>query len=244
MQTQQETIAVSIVVPAYNEEANLSSTLHDMAQYLNTQDYTYEVIVVDDGSTDKTSEIAHALAPLFSRCKILKNETNRGKGYAVKKGSLSSQEELMLFMDADNATRICHLKEFIEAARQGYDLVIGSRRLKDSKVIRRQPFLRRVLGTAYILLSGLILGIKVKDYNCGFKLFRRDAARQLFSQLTRHDWSFDSELIYLAKKARFKIKEVPVTWEDRKTTSKVRPFRDSINSFQSLLAIRFASRKP
>ena len=229
---------LSIVIPAYNEEPNIASTLEDIATYLEEKTYSCEVIVVDDGSSDKTAEIALATGKLFDDFTLLRNPRNIGKGDTVKRGVLESKGDYVLFMDADNATRISHLDEFLSAARNGYDVVIGSRKLKNSQVKRKQPFIRRALGEAYIMLSGIILGTRVKDYNCGFKLFRQDAARKLFSRLARHDWSFDSELIFLAGKFALMIKELPVTWEDRKTTSKVRPLRDGLNSFFSLLAIR------
>lgn len=230
---------LSIVIPAYNEEPNLASTLEDIAVSLKDKPYAYEIIVVDDGSSDKTAQIASSKAILFKNFTLLKNEPNRGKGFTVKKGMLAARGELALFMDADNSTRINQLDKLISAIQEGFDIAIGSRRIPGAVIEGSQPLTRIILGNIYIILSRIILGTKVKDYNCGFKLYKKEAARTLFSRLSMNDWSFDSELIYLAKKFNLKIKEVPVTWIDKRT-SKVRPFRDGINSFLSLLKIRFS----
>lgn len=231
-------IYLSIVIPAYDEEANLGSTLQDIAAYLKDKNYNYEVIVVDDGSKDKTAEVASSLAKIFENFTLLRNPANRGKGYAVKKGVFAAQGDLILFMDADNSTRIDQIEKLISAIKSGYDIAIASRRLPGAIIESSQPLYRIILGNMYILLSKLILGTTVQDYNCGFKLYKKDIAKFLFSQLSRDDWSFDSELIFLISKFKLKIKEVPVRWQDKRT-SKVKPLRDGINSFLSLIKIRF-----
>jgi dolichyl-phosphate beta-glucosyltransferase len=128
------------------------------------------------------------------------------------------------------------------AINDGYDVAVASRRIPGSIIETSQPFYRVFLGNIYILLSKLILGASVKDYNCGFKLYKKEAAMALFSSLTRDDWSFDSELIYLTFKLKLKMKEVPVRWRDKKSTSKVKPLHDGVKSFTSLLKIRFNKR--
>jgi dolichyl-phosphate beta-glucosyltransferase len=239
--TNQKHIHLSVVIPAYNEEANLSLTLEDIIEFLKSKDYTYEVIVVDDGSADRTYEIASSFGKLFQNFTLLKNHVNRGKGYSVKRGVLAAKGEFILFMDADNSTRINQLEKFITTINDGYDVAIGSRRIPGAIIEIKQPLTRIILGNIYILLSKLILGTRVKDYNCGFKLFKKDVAGFLFSRITQDDWSFDSELIYLVSKYKYKIKEVPVRWEDKRT-SKVKPFRDGIKSFWSILKIKFQTR--
>jgi glycosyltransferase involved in cell wall biosynthesis len=234
-----KSLYLSIIIPAYNEEKNISSTLQDIAQYLKTKNYPSEVIVIDDGSRDKTAELASGCGHFFNAFTLLKNETNRGKGYTVRKGILFAKGELILFMDADNATRINQLGPLEDATKEGCDVAIASRKVSGAKVETAQPIPRVILGNVYILLSKLILGLKVKDYNCGFKLFKKEAAKKIFSCAKRDDWSFDSEIIYLASKLKLKIKEVPVCWQDKKETSKVRPLRDGVKSFMSLLKIRF-----
>ena len=237
-------IYLTIVIPAYNEQPNLSSTLQDIAGYLKAKDYNYEIIVVDDGSADKTAETALSLSGLFKSFVLLKNPTNRGKGYSVKKGVLAAKGELILFMDADNSTRIDQLEKLIPAIKEEEnDVVIASRRIPGAKIDGWQPLHRIILGNTYIILSKLILGATVRDYNCGFKLYKKDAAKLLFSRLTRDDWSFDSELIFLIFRFKLKLKEVPVVWHDKSATSKVRPIRDGINSLLSLVKIRLNSIK-
>jgi len=229
---------LSIVIPAYNEEPNLGSTLKDIAQYLKAKDYSYEVIIVDDGSSDKTVEIARSSGDLFNSFTLLENPKNRGKGYAVKQGMLAAKGEYVLFMDADNSTRIDQLDKLMGALREGYDIAIASRRIPGAEVDTRQPSYRIILGNIYIMLSRIMLGTTVHDYNCGFKLFTHKAAHLLFSRMTMNDWSFDSELIFLISKFSQKAKEVPVKWHDKSATSKVRPLRDGINSLLSLIRIR------
>jgi len=236
-------IDLSVVIPAYNEEANLSSTLDDIAAYLKTKDYSYEIIIVDDGSTDKTAEIASSSTNQFQSLTILKNRKNSGKGYSVKKGVMAAKGDYILFMDADNSTHIDQLGGLITALKEGWDIAMGSRRIPGSEVKASQPFYRIFLGNIYILLSKLILKSTVHDYNCGFKLYTKEAGQRLFPRLTRDDWSFDSELIFLISEFRLKAKEVAVRWEDKSQTSKVRPLRDGINSFLSLLTIRYNSIK-
>lgn len=228
---------LSVVIPAYNEEPNLSTTLRDIAGFLRTKDYPYEIIVVDDGSKDRTSEIAAAEARRFDSFVLLKNPANRGKGYSVKRGVLEAGGELVLFMDADNSTRIGQIDPLCDALQGGFDVAIGSRRLQGSAIDLAQPVWRRILGNTYIWLSKWLLGAKVQDVNCGFKLFKKEAAKSLFPRLTREDWTFDSELIFLISKLGLKLKEVPVRWHDIRT-SKVKPLRDGVRSLWGLCKIR------
>ncbi|MDD5583484.1 MAG: glycosyltransferase family 2 protein [Candidatus Omnitrophica bacterium] len=230
-------------MPAYNEAANIASTLEDIAQYLKNKNYLYEVIVVNDGSNDDTVALARARSSLFPYFTLLEHFPNRGKGYAVKVGVAAAKGDFILFMDADNSTRISQVDGLMSAILDGYDVAIASRRIPGAIIETRQPFYRIILGNVYIVLSKLILGVTVNDYNCGFKLYKKEAATLLFSQLTRSDWSFDSELIYLVFKHGLKIKEVPVRWHDKKKTSKVRPFQDGIKSFVSLIRIRFQNKR-
>lgn len=240
---EESNIYLSIVIPAYNEESNLSFTLQDIAGYLKAKDFSYEIIVVDDGSTDKTAKIASGLGHNFDSFTLLKNPANRGKGYSVKRGVLSAKGDYTLFMDADNSTRIDQLDKLMPFLKEGYDVAIASRRVPGAEIETIQPMHRIVLGNIYILLSKLILGTTVEDYNCGFKLFTKEAARKLFLRLTRDDWSFDSELVFLISKFNLKAKEVPVRWYNKAETSKVRPLRDGINSFLSLVKIRLQAIK-
>ena len=234
---------LSIVIPAYNEGPHLSSTLKDIAEYLKTTSYDYEVIVVDDGSTDKTADIATSCSVLFKFFTLLKNSPNQGKGYSVKKGVLAAQGDYILFMDADNSTSIDQLEKLMPGMKHGFDVVMASRRIKGAEVATSQPIYRILLGNIYILLSKFILQSSVQDYNCGFKLYKRAAAQIIFPKLTMDNWSFDSELIFLISKFNLSAVEVPVKWVDQSKTSKVRPLQDGINSLLSLFAIRLNAIK-
>jgi len=234
---------LSIVIPAYNEEANLSSTLEDIKTTLKDKAYNYEIIIVDDGSTDKTVEIASTHKDGFESFTLLKNTENRGKGYSVKRGMLAAKGESVLFMDADNSTRIDQLDKLLELLNDGCDVSIASRRMASSKILSPQPLHRIVLGNMYIMFSRIILGSSVNDYNCGFKLYNAKATKLLFSKLTRNDWSFDSELVYLIYKYKLKAESVPVRWEHKEKTSKVKPLSDGIKSLFSLFTIRLNAIK-
>jgi glycosyltransferase involved in cell wall biosynthesis len=230
-------VYLSIIIPAFNEEPNLSATLRDVAKFLEKKDFRHEIIVVDDGSKDRTSEIAATEARRFDSFLLLKNPANRGKGYSVKRGVLDSGGKIVLFMDADNSTRIDQIEGLLAALKDGFDVAIGSRRLPGAAIDLAQPISRRILGNTYIWLSKWLLGATVRDFNCGFKLFKQEAAKSLFPRLTREDWTFDSELIFLISKLGLKLKEAPVRWHDIRT-SKVKPLRDGVKSLWGLLKIR------
>ncbi|MGB2960788.1 MAG: glycosyltransferase, partial [Candidatus Omnitrophota bacterium] len=167
---------------------------------------------------------------------------NRGKGYVLKKAMMKARGEYVMFMDADNSTSIYELDKFLPYLEEGYDAVIASRRIKGAEVVVPESVLRVLMGNVYILLSRIIFKLRVNDINCGFKAYRRDAARKIFSLQKMNDWSFDTELIFLIHKFGMRVKEVPVRWT-HKYTSKVKPFRAGIQSFLSLLKIKLSDLK-
>lgn len=230
-------IFLTVLIPAYNEEQNLKATLEEVSKYLNEKKISHEVIIIDDGSVDNTSGIAQKFSKNFDKFKILRNDPNMGKGYALRRGMLAASGDYKLFMDADNSTSIYEFDKFLPYIKEDYDIVIASRRLKDSMVEESQPALRAAMGMVYILLSRLLLGTSFSDFNCGFKVYSNKAARLLFSKQKMNDWSFDTEVLFIAVKNHLKVKEVPVRWV-HKSTSKVRPIRDGIKSFISLLRIK------
>ncbi len=233
-----ESVFLSVIIPAYNEEKNIKSTLEEVGKYLRDRKFNNEVIIVDDGSVDATYEAARSAANLFNSFKILKNGHNKGKGYSVKRGVLEACGNYILFMDADNSTSIYEFDKFIPYLKEGYDIVVASRRMKESRVEEEQPVLRSTMGKFFIFLSRVILNLKLKDFNCGFKAYAAKSARFIFELQRVNDWSFDVELLFLAYKFNLKIKEVPVRWV-HKSGSKVRPFRDAVRSFFSMIKIRF-----
>lgn len=228
-------VYLSVIIPAYNEETNIAGTLVDIAEYLGKKDFTYDITVIDDGSSDNTIKKAWEVAAKLPGLRVIKSSPNRGKGYVVKKGVLGADGDYVMFMDADNSTSIRELDSFLPQLKEGFDVYIASRRVPGSDV--KSSLERRLMGAVYIIFARLILGIKVNDINCGFKLFKKSAAKNTFSRQIMDDWSFDAEVLYLCGKNGYRVKEIPVKWV-HKDTSKVRPLRDGINSFISLMRIR------
>lgn len=232
-----EKIFLSIIIPAYNEENTIESTLKEISEYVHKNRYSCEVIIVDDGSADNTIVNAQRSSALFDNFKIIKNLSNKGKGYSVKRAMLEAMGEYALFMDADNSTSISEFDKFLPHLKEGYDVVIASRRLKGSIVDEPQPLLRAKMGQFYIFLSRLILKLNVSDFNCGFKAYNVKSTRLIFGLQSMDDWSFDVELLFIINKYALKLKEVPVRWV-HKSGSKVKPLKDAIRSFVSVLKIK------
>ncbi len=232
---------LTIVIPAFNEAKKIEATVNEVTEYLSGKGYSYELIIVDDGSEDDTLDIIKRYKSINSNgnIKILENVSNKGKGYAVRNGIMQATGDYILFMDADNSTRIFEIERVLPSFKEGFDIVIGSRRLKNvpGNIVISQPSYRHVLGEIYIYISRLFFKISVRDYNCGFKIFKNNVAKKIFSKQMMDDWSFDLETLFLVEKYCFKIKKVPVNWKHYKG-SKVRPVLDGIKSFISLFKIK------
>jgi dolichyl-phosphate beta-glucosyltransferase len=225
---------ISIVIPAYNEEKRIKKSLIRIIAYLKSKSSKYEIIVVDDGSTDNTSKIVRGLN---KNIRILQNKRNKGKGYSVKKGVLAARYRIILFTDADLSTPIEELGQFVKYTNDGYDVVFGSRNLKSSKIKESQPFYRQLMGKTFPLLVNAITSLNFKDTQCGFKLFKAQAAKEIFSRQTIEGFAFDAEILFIANKLEYRIKEAPVVWSNSKE-SKVSPLKDSIKMSIDLLKIR------
>ena len=234
-----EKIFLSILIPAYNEQKKLRCTLEDVSEHLKGANYTYEVLIVDDGSKDDTALIAESCKELFTNFRLISNGANRGKGFTVKRGISEAKGEYILFMDADSSTSIKQLDKFMPFS-EDFDICIASRRVKGAKV--SMPLSRAILGKIFILLSKAILGIRVHDINCGFKVFRTVAAKDIFSKQVMSGWSFDAEVLFLAGKNGYSIKEIPIEWT-YSDDSKVNPVKDGVDSFFGLIAIRMNDLK-
>lgn len=235
---QAETIELSVVIPAYNEEQRLGPTLELVIDYLDGQEYVSELIVVDDGSSDATAELARGFidgGPVPGR--VLVNEENRGKGYSVRRGMTESTGRLALFSDADLSTPIEHEADLRAAIADGADVAIGSRALRESDLVVRQPFMRQTAGTMFSVVQRRILGSGIRDTQCGFKMFTREAIASIFPHQRLERWAFDAELIYIALRLGFEVVEVPVRWLNSPDT-KVSAFTDGMQMVADLWNIR------
>ncbi|MFH1073020.1 MAG: dolichyl-phosphate beta-glucosyltransferase [Nanoarchaeota archaeon] len=232
---------LSIVIPCYNEEKRIQATLTKILHYLRKKKLEYELIIVDDGSNDLTKEIVKRFMQRDKHIRLLTNRPNRGKGYSVKRGMLAARKSLVLFSDADLSTPIEELDKFLPLA-QDYDIIIASRNLKTSHIQTRQPFYRILAGKMFPLFVRLFLVQGIKDTQCGFKMFKRKIIPELFKKQQLQGWAFDAELLYIARKKGYRIKEVGVRWLND-PNSKVRLVRDSLRMFKDILKIRLNELK-
>lgn len=228
--------ALSLVIPVYNEEKRIKKSLERILSYLSSVCVEYEIIIVDDGSSDKTLDVVEGL--ITDRIRIIPVSENRGKGYAVKMGMLASRYEYILFSDADLSTPIEELEVFAKCMKE-FDIIIGSRAMKDSNIEIHQPWLKEFLGRVGNKVIQLMLLPGIQDTQCGFKLFNKKSL-EVFEKQTIDRWGFDFEVLWLARKMGFKIKEVPVHWINDFGT-KVSGFSHYINTFTELLKIKWNS---
>lgn len=228
---------LTIIIPVYNEENRIKTTLLTMADFIQEENITAEIIVVDDNSHDRTEEIVTKKQKTINNLKLLKLERNFGKGYAIKKGIEVAKGKYILFADADNSTPIEEWNKFVPYFKQGFDVIIGSRYLKGSKIKIRQPRYRMVITKIANFLVKVFLLNDIKDTQCGFKAFTHKAAKEIFSLQKVKRFAFDIEVLAIAQNAGYKIKEVPVNWYDS-AESKVRLVRDSLVAFKDLVYIK------
>jgi glycosyltransferase involved in cell wall biosynthesis len=208
--------SLSIVIPAYNEENRLPATIEAVERWLDTQAFdAIEVIVVDDGSRDRTAAVAAQYAERDPRLRLLRNPGNRGKGYSVRHGMLEAASDWVLFTDADLSAPIGEFGKLFEAVvRQDAAIAIGSRALDRSLVGVHQPVFREYSGRFFNVLMRTFTGLPFRDTQCGFKLFRADAAREVFRRVQLEGFGFDVEALYIARLLRFKTVEVAVRWNN------------------------------
>ena len=223
---------LSIVIPAFNEEKRIENTLQQIEKYASKNFNNYEIIVVDDCSQDKTSEISSK----YKNVKILKNSKNMGKGYSVRRGILCAKHELVLFTDADLATPIEEIEKLLFKIKQRYDIAIASRNLKNSIIVVKQQKYRQLMGKTFPLLVRCFILPDFKDTQCGFKLFKTNIAKEILAKQKSNGFAFDVEVLYLAKKLGCKIAEVPVVWIDQKG-SKLNPLKDALKMLIELMKI-------
>lgn len=236
---------LSVVVPAYNEEPNFQKgTIDQVPQYLSKQNYTYEVIIVDDGSEDATAQLAAEFAKKHKNIRVIKNP-HQGKAETVKTGVVNAKGELVLFTDFDQATPISEVEKLLPLFPQ-YDIVIGSRQLPGAKR-EKEPIYRHLMGLGFNLVVQVIAVRGIWDTQAGFKCFKVETAKKLFGKLRVYGaahrvkgalvTAFDVELLFLAQKMGYKIKEVPIAWHHVATT-RVSPLKDSLRMFRDVVKVR------
>ncbi len=231
---------LSIVIPVYNEESRLPKTFRESLDYLKKSKIRYEILIVDDGSRDGTLKEVELFRRKVGKgaCKLLRQEQNQGKGAAVKRGALEAHGEIVLFMDADNATPLNQFDRLRPLFAKGFDVVVGSRAVDRSMVRVHQPLYREAMGRFFNILVQLAATPGIQDTQCGFKAFRRKAAQAVFSLQTIERFGFDVEILFIARKQGWKLVEAPVEWFDA-PGSKVHVLRDSSMMFLDLALIRW-----
>lgn len=239
-------LQLSIVIPAYNEESRLPETLRRISAYFREQAYPVEIVVVDDGSTDRTRETVEQFAAQHPEVRLIANP-HRGKGYTVRTGVLQARGDYILVCDADLATPIEEEQKLAVWMQNGYAIAIGSREGMGAKRIG-EPFYRHLMGRVFNFITRMVAVGQFQDTQCGFKLFRADAAREIFGHVQLYGdqmrevkgsavTAYDVEVLFLALKRGYKVKEVPVEWRYG-TMTKVNPLTDSMRNFGDVIRVR------
>lgn len=224
---------LSFMIPMYNEKRRIASTVETVRAYLDTLGEPYEIIVVDDGSVDGSSDAVAAIPDV----RLISHQPNRGKGYTVREGVLASKGDLVAFSDVDLSAPIEELQKLMYAIRAGADVAIGSRGMKHSKLGVHQPLYRELGGKMLNLVIRTMAAPGIHDTQCGFKLFKGDAARKIFGKCILDGWGFDAEVLYLARRMGYAIAEVPVRWSHC-DDSRIHPFRAGMQVLKDMARIR------
>lgn len=233
---------ISVIVPCFNEERTIFKNIKKIFNYLKSNFENFEIVTVNDGSTDKTMEELKKIKneiPII----IIDNNINEGKGKAVRDGILKSQNEIVMFLDADLAIPIEELEKFVAEINKGHDLVIASRFVPGGKVVRKVLWYRVIMEKIFRIIRTMIINnYTVKDTQCGFKVFKREAAMKIFPLMTIKRFAFDAEIIFISNKLGCRIKELPITLQNPRI-SHIRILRDSINMLFDLIKIRLNNFK-
>ena len=227
-------VFLSLIVPTFNEESRIKSSLQEIVDYLHGQAYLWEVLVVDDGSEDATKDIVSEFASVEPRVR-LNVQPHKGKGHAVKEGILAAIGSYRFLCDADLSMPIDQLSRFLPPAREGYDIAIGSREVPGARRIGEPPY-RHLMGRVFNQAVRLV-GVDLKDTQCGFKCYAGSRVRDLFRLQRMDGFGFDVEILFLAQKRNLRIVEVPIDWYYR-SQSRVRPVQDTLKMLRELMTIR------
>lgn len=231
---------LSVIIPAYNEEERIAKTLAEVNKYLSGQQYQYEIIVISDGAKDKTAVLVKELLPKIKNLKLIDNKENHGKGFVVRQAMLAATGDYRLFTDADNSTSIEQVEKLLPYFEQGYGIVIGSRDAKGAVITNPQPWYRTIMGEVFNLMVQIIVGLwGIWDSQCGFKMLTAKATQDILPKCKIDRWAFDPEILLIAKKMGYKIKEVPIAWANS-PDSKVK-LRSTVKMGLDLLKIRINS---
>ncbi len=231
---------ISLVVPAYNEQGRLPATMKKLREYLTRQSFSYEVLVVDDGSHDGTAALVEEAMADFPGLRLLR-EPHRGKGHAVRQGMLAAEGRYVMFCDADFSMPVEEVPRFPEAMRESYDIAIASREVKGARRIG-EPKHRHLMGRVFNLIVRVLAVRGLQDTQCGFKCFSRESAQKIFRMQVIDGFGFDVEVLYIARKLGIAITEVPVSWY-YSPSSRVDPVRDTLRMFNDVLQVRSNDRR-
>ena len=227
---------LSIVIPAYKEEKRIHKILDAVIDYERDHDFAIEVIVVIDGQTDKTAEVAGKYQKRIKGLKIIDRKKNKGKGYTVRQGVLAASGKYIIFVDADNATPIGQVDKLLKYGDE-FEVIIGSRYVKGGRLAIPQSFFRKMGGRVLNLILQMLAVPGIVDTQCGFKLFAHDAAKEIFKRMTFDHWSFDIEVLAIARAHKYKIKEVGITWYND-PHSLVNPIKDGLKMVRDAWVVR------
>jgi glycosyltransferase involved in cell wall biosynthesis len=230
----------SIVIPAFNEQARIGATLDRVMECVETRGWAAEVLVVNDGSRDRTAAIVTRAARRYPNLRLIENAGNHGKGYSVRNGILQSRGAIVMFTDADLSAPMEEAERLFAAIADGADVAIGSRWLDRSRQTLQQPIYRRFFGRCFNWLTRLVMNLPLADTQCGFKAFRREAAQTIFIRQRIERWGFDPEILYIALKLGMHVQEVAVTW-GHDSRSRISYLRDGMRMILDLLLVRFYS---
>lgn len=233
---------LSLLIPAYNESQRISPALDRIIEYLGAQTYSWEMLIVDDGSRDETASLVAKRIEGITNAKLIAYQPNRGKGYAVRTGMLAAQGKWVVFLDADLSTPPEEIDNALRYLNDGYEMVIGSRALPDSQIEKKPPLYRRLATAIFDLVKHLMVGLwQYSDTQCGFKAYKQEAVRPLYERAVIDRFMFDVEILYLAERKHLKVKEMAVRWADA-AGSKVRFWEGVYNMMKDLTRIRWAHR--